>query len=134
MSDNNYSMLSLFEFTYSEPDRIYNILRMCRQIENEGFDPNKEFCNFTLSSIMTDSSINSSKKKEKCKIANCKKGSLRNNICRKHLLEDANNVCQIRSCKNIKYKFHKGSKKNTLDSYCSTHRRAIAFNKLLINN
>lgn len=132
MRHNKYNMLSLFDFNYSDIVPIKHIVKYSDDIINSGFDVDKEFCEFTIDSIMQDANYVQIKKITLCSNIGCKKKALRNNICRMHLLEDKNNKCVVEYCLNLKYKHSSLYKKNSYDKHCYNHRRSLMF-KIQLN-
>lgn len=127
MKDNKYRMLSLFEFSYADELPVRQIINICNQIQADGFDPVSEFDENTISSLLFDYNCNQTttvnKLRVQCVKQNCEKKALRDNICKKHLLMNKKNVCGETACRNLKYKFHSGPKKEQLYDLCCFHRK-----------
>lgn len=125
MKDNKYRMLSLFEFSYADNFPIRQIINICNQIQADGFDPVSEFDEITMISLLSDYKCKKMTRKVivQCVKQNCEKRALRNNICRRHLLMSKKNVCSESGCRNLKYKFYSGPKKEELYDFCCFHRK-----------
>lgn len=125
MKDNKYKMLYLSELSYVDNLPTRQIITICNQIQADGFDPESEFDETTATAILSDYKYKKMNRKVivQCVRQNCEKRVLRNNICRKHLLMDKKNVCNEISCRNLKYKFYSGPKKEELYDFCCFHRK-----------
>lgn len=104
---------------------INHINEVIIMIEESGFDIEKEFDDFTISSIMNDTEVNNNTRKENipCLFSKCKNKALRNNICRRHLLLKKENRCSIEKCLNLK-SISLTTKQKKYNDLCVKHKKS----------